>query len=435
MIWYAGAILILIIALIFKLSLLAYAMYALLGVMLVSRYLTRSWAGSLAARRQCDKLAAEVGDTVSVILTIENQGKLPIAWVLLEDLLPREAIIYDPPRLAVQGRRVNLTMMKPQSTKTMLYQLTCNRRGYYQLGPLVLETGDLFGLHRRYRVATEPHFLMVLPKVMPLAGYEVSSKRPIGEVKMTYRLYEDPTRIAGVRAYERGDPLNRVSWKATARTGQLHSKIYEPSTVVGATILLDFHKASHARGGEPHRSELAITAAASIANAVYLMGQQIGLITNGRDAADRIRTEGWAGDLRTRAEAKASAGMKEKSDRLRPQIVQTRRGPEQLMQILETLARVELTDGLSLPQLILESAGRMPRDASVIVILPKVELETAIALGELRRQGFAITAVLNIYEDYDFAQASGPLLAVGVETRHLRDEAAVVEVCRQYVLR
>ncbi len=435
MIWYAGAILILLFALIFKLSLLAYAMYALLAVMLVSRWLTRSWAASLSAKRQVDKLAAEVGDTISVELTIENHGKLPIAWVLLEDLLPREALMYDPPRLAVTGRRIELTMMKPQGIKTMLYQLTCNRRGYYQIGPLVLETGDLFGLHRRYRVATEPQFLMVLPKVMPLAGYEVVSKRPIGEVRMTYRLFEDPTRIAGVRAYERGDPLNRVSWKATARTGQLHSKVYEPSTVVGATILLDFHKASHSKKGEPHRSELAITAAASIANAVYLMGQQIGLVTNGRDAADRIRTEGWTGDVRTRAAAKASAGMKDKSDRLEPLIVQTRRGPEQLMQILETLARVELTDGLTLPQLIVESTSRMPRDASVIVILPKATMETAIALGELRRQGYAITAVINTYAEDDFAHASGPLLAYGIPTRHLKDETAVVEVCRQYVLR
>ena len=75
MIWYAGAILILLFALIFKLSLLAYAMYALLAVLLVSRWLTRSWAASLSAKRQVDKLEAEVGETISVELTIENQGK------------------------------------------------------------------------------------------------------------------------------------------------------------------------------------------------------------------------------------------------------------------------------------------------------------------------------------------------------------------------
>jgi uncharacterized protein (DUF58 family) len=303
------------------------------------------------------------------------------------------------------------------------------------LGPLVVETGDLFGLHRHYRVATHPHFLLVFPQVVPLEGYDVSSKRPIGEVRMTYRLYEDPTRIAGVRRYEAGDALNRVHWRATARTGTLHSKVYEPSTVAGVTLVLEYHQASHAAAHEPYRSELAVTAAASIAYAVYEMGQQIGLITNGRDAADRIRVEGWDFDLRTRDAARAAASMVETSERLRPVIVPTRRGADQFMQILEALARVELTDGLGFPQLVIESANRMPRDASVLAILPRVTPEVAVALGSLKRQGFSVTAVLNVYDELDFSEASGPLLAAGVSTLHLRDEQSIATVCRKFVLR
>ena len=158
----------------------------------------------------------------------------------------------------------------------------------------MVETGDLFGLHRRYRVLTAPHFLLVYPQVVPLEGFELASRRPIGEVRISHRLYEDPTRIAGVRRYEAGDPLNRIHWRVTARTGQFHSKLYEPSCVVGATILaLDFNQAAYDPHHEPYRSELAVTAAASLANAVYELDQQIGLVTNGRDAADRIRQEGW----------------------------------------------------------------------------------------------------------------------------------------------
>ncbi|MEX2176079.1 MAG: DUF58 domain-containing protein [Pirellulaceae bacterium] len=435
MIWWAGAILLLVVAIVFDLGLLAYAMYVLLAVMLVSRFLTRRWTESLSAKRECNRLAAEIGETVAVMVTLQNTGNLPIAWVLAEDLLPSEALLYDPPRLKVTGRRVNLAMLKGRSRRSILYQLTPTRRGYYQIGPLVLETGDLFGLHRRYRVATEPQFLLVLPKVLPLAGYEVSSKRPIGEVRMTYRLFEDPTRISGVRAYEPGDPLNRVHWRATARTGQLHSKVYEPSTVAGATILLEFHTATHDRRNEPHRSELAVTAAASIANAVYLLGQQVGLVTNGRDAADRIRQEGWAHDHRSRGAARAAASVREKSDRLAPLVVETRRGPEQLVRILETLARVELTDGLPLPALVHEAASRLPRDASVIAILPAAGSDSAIALGNLRRRGFAVTVILNLFEERDFADASAPYLAEGIATRHLKDEASIVEICRSFALR
>src|SRR4051794_20763684 len=156
--WLAGAILLLVFAILFGLDLLAYAMYVLLAVMLVSRFLTRSWAESLAATRECNALAAEIGDQVAVVVTLKNVGRWPVAWVLLEDLLPREALIFDPPRLRVRGRRMQLSMLRPAGRKTMMYQLSPTRRGYYQLGPLVLETGDLFGLHRRFRVLTEPQF-------------------------------------------------------------------------------------------------------------------------------------------------------------------------------------------------------------------------------------------------------------------------------------
>jgi uncharacterized repeat protein (TIGR01451 family) len=433
--WLVGAILLLLLALILDFGLLAYAMYVLLGVLLVSRYLTRAWAEGLSAERECNSLTANVGETVAVVVSVTNSGRFPVPWVLLEDLLPRQALIHNPPNLGVQGRRIKLAMLRAGAAKFLRYQLQCNRRGYYQLGPLILETGDLFGLHRHYRVVTAPHFLLVYPKVMPLEGYDIASRRPIGEVRMSYRLYEDPTRIAGVRQYEVGDPLRRVHWKATARTGQLHCKLYEPSTVAGITILLDFHAASHDPRHEPMRSELAVTAAASLANAVYELGQQVGLVTNGRDAADRIRQEGWDYDIRTRDAARQAAGMAETSERLRPVVVETRRGPDQVMRIFETLARLELTDGLDLTQLIGESTSQIPRDATVVAILPQVTEQHAIALGNLKRRGFAVTAALNLYEEYDFAQASGPLLTQGIETRHLRDEAAIVSFCRQLALR
>ncbi len=433
--WLAGAILLLVFAILFGLDLLAYAMYVLLAVMLVSRLVTRNWAESLVATRECNRLSAEIGDNIAVVIALQNTGRWPVAWVLLEDLLPREALMFDPPRLKIGGRRVQITMLRGLARKTMLYQVTPTKRGYYQLGPLVLETGDLFGLHRRYRVLTEPHFLLVLPKVLPLAGYEVASKRPIGEVRMTYRLFEDPTRVAGVRPYERGDSLNRVHWRATARTGMLHSKVYEPSTVAGATLLMEFHVAAHERRHEPHRSELAVTAAASIANAVYLLNQQVGLVTNGRDAVDRVRLEGWAHDHRSRAEALASAGVRDKSDRLQPLIVPTRRGPEQIVRILETLARMELTDGLPLPALINEAASRIPRDATVIAILPPGSVESAMALGNLRRRGFAVTVLLNMHDEWDFTVAAGPFMAEGIDVRHLKDEESIMEICRSLALR
>ena len=65
---------------------------------------------------------------------------------------------------------------------------------------------------------------------------------------------------------------------------------------------------------EPFRSELAVTMAASMANSVFLMGQQVGLVTNGRDAADRIRQQGWDFDIRTRDAAQRARRAPTRAD-------------------------------------------------------------------------------------------------------------------------
>lgn len=433
--WLLGAVLLLLLALLLGMDLLAYALYVLVGLLLVSRRLAAQGAQAASAHREGSRWDAEIGQRVAVLVTLRNTGRWPILWLLVEDVLPAEALVHRPPRLAVQGQRLRLFMLPPRGQRVLTYQVTPNRRGYYQIGPLVLETGDLFGLYRRYRVLTRPQFLLVRPRVVPLLGYALASRRPIGAVRMTYRLYEDPTRICGVRTYQQGDPLHRVHWRATARTGQLHSKVYEPSTVAGATLLLDLSRAGYDPRHEPVRSELAITAAASIAHALCLAGQQVGLVTNGRDAADRIRQEGWKHDWRSRREALAAAAMRPTSDRLAPVLVPTRQSAEQLGQVLDTLARLELTDGLPLPALVTETAGRMPRDATVIAILPPPSPAAVISLGNLRRRGFAVTALINCYGEDVFAAAAGALAAEGVEARHLKDELSLASLCSPLAVR
>jgi uncharacterized repeat protein (TIGR01451 family) len=446
--WFLGIALVLLAALLLEAGLLAYAMYVLLGVLLVSRFLARNSLANLSAARSwrpVDRNArrapepdaaptAEIGERITVQVIVKNNGRMAAPWVLLEDMLPREALDRRFPQLKVKGKRLQIGLLRGGAEMVLKYTLECLQRGYFQIGPLVLEGGDLFGLHRRFQVKTEPIFLLVYPRLVELEGYDLTSRRPIGEVRMTHRLYEDPTRIAGVRPYEAGDPLNRVHWRATARTGELHCKIYEPSTLAGVTILLDFHVAGYHTRGEPYRSDLAVTTAASLANAVAVMGQQIGLVTNARDAADRIRTDGWTTDQRTRQEARGTAAMRETNDRVQPLRVETRRGVEQLERIRALLARVELTDGFTLAQMVVESAGRIPRDATVVAVLPDVSVESAVALGSLRRQGLAVTVVLITLSENALEEAYGRLVAEGLrDVRHLADETLLPALCRQQV--
>ena len=334
----------------------------------------------------------------------------------------------------MKGKRLRIAMLSPGGTVDVDYSIECLGRGYFQIGPLVMETGDLFGLHRRFRVDAAPAYLLVYPRIIPLEGYDLTLRRPIGDVLLTHRLFEDPTRVAGVRPYELGDPLSRIHWRATARTGALHSKVHEPSTLAGATLLLDFHRAGYHERGEPFRSELAVTATLALANAVYEMGQQVGLVTNGRDAADRLRTVGWRTDPRMRQAARDATAVKGESHRLQPLIVETRRGVEQLLRIRDTLARVELTDGLSFAELTTETTSRLPRDATIVAVLPDVPEETAITLGGLRRAGRALTVVLIQHDENAVETSYGRLIAEGIrDIRHLKSETELPDLCRKQV--
>jgi uncharacterized repeat protein (TIGR01451 family) len=430
MIWLVAIVFLIGLALAMQAGLVAFAGYVLLGVYLLSRYLARRWADDLSADRTCDATPREIGESVEVVVTLRNTGTLPILWVLVEDLLP-EGMLRRPTRLAVKGKRLQLANLRPRQTKAIKYRVTFEMRGYYPIGPTVLETGDVFGLHRRHRVIGEPVYVMVYPKVLPLPKYDFASERPIGEVRLQNRLFEDPTRTAGVRPYQLGDPLSRVHWRATARTGQLHSRVFEPTSLAGATILVDFHAAGYHARGEPHRSDLAVTAAASIAYAVSVLNQQLGLASNGRDAADRIRAEALQkpagegeGGFETREAARARYELLAASDRIRPVTVDTRRGFDQFQKVREALARLEVSDGLTFAALALEMAPRMPRDATLIAVLPRVPVETAVALGTLRRQGFAVTAILIGLDDTQRIEAHGRLLAETVrDIRYANTEA------------
>ena len=105
--WYIAVLLILLAALLLDAGLLAYSMYVLLGLLLLTRFLARSWINHLSASRACTplqpasseedekdrhNLTAEIGDRIKVRVTVTNGGRLPAPWVLLEDVLPRDAL-------------------------------------------------------------------------------------------------------------------------------------------------------------------------------------------------------------------------------------------------------------------------------------------------------------------------------------------------------
>ena len=101
----------------------------------------------------------------------------------------------------------------------------------------------------------------------------------------------------------------------------------------------------------------------------------------------------------------------------------------------QRIARVELTDGLSFAQLVNESASRLPADATVIAVLGDVPPEVAWTLGNLRRRGYAVTAVLVMFDEYESSECLGRLIGAGVDARLVTSEESLSALCQQQLVR
>ncbi|MCS1407703.1 MAG: hypothetical protein M2R45_00863 [Verrucomicrobia subdivision 3 bacterium] len=156
-------ILTLVMGVVLQLGYLVYTMYVLLGIMLLSRFFTQQWADGLVASRSYLPESADIGEQQKISVTITDKSALKIPWLIFEESLPRSAMAQTPPKIKTKGNPLGITKLGPQESREVAYTVTFNQRGYYQFGPLLLETGDLFGLHRRFRIVTEPQFVLIPP--------------------------------------------------------------------------------------------------------------------------------------------------------------------------------------------------------------------------------------------------------------------------------
>src|SRR6476660_5209102 len=124
MIWFIVILFLIGLALALQAGLVAFAGYVLLGVYLISRYLARRWVTDLTAERKCDNAPREIGQQAEVTVTLTNTGSLPIAWVLVEDLIPDATLKQKPARLSVKGKRITVAYLRGGQTKVVKYTVT-----------------------------------------------------------------------------------------------------------------------------------------------------------------------------------------------------------------------------------------------------------------------------------------------------------------------
>ncbi|MEW5569245.1 DUF58 domain-containing protein [Rossellomorea marisflavi] len=106
------------------------------------------------------------------------------------------------------------------------------RRGLCRITSMELYIPHLFGSGRTVLQLMDPipSTLMVFPRSTPVVVEEHPISMRFGDVFTPHSLYSDPFQIVGTRGYVAGDRFQDIHWKASARTGDLQTKQFAPST-------------------------------------------------------------------------------------------------------------------------------------------------------------------------------------------------------------
>lgn len=329
------------------------------------------------------------GDEVTVRVRVSNAGRLPLPWLHIHESLPLDLIT--PP---FQQTVVSLGAREHYDVG---YTLHCHKRGYYWLGPLRVQTGDVLGLEAFRGMEAAPNHLIVYPRVVPLQRLGLPTRSPLVALPARSPLFEDPARVAGVRGYERGDSPRRIHWSASARAGQLLVKRYQPAIARETLIVLDLNPDGYNFRHWRDAAELAIIAAASLANHIIIRERlPAGLAA---DALDSVTGQRQRFYLPPRKE--------------RPQLIA----------LLEVLARVQFITGQPLVDVLRRERPHLAWGVTLAVITGQADDALFANLAALRHAGFAVALIL-VRPDLHSATRQRSA-ALGLALHHVWDEGDV----------
>lgn len=358
---------------------LFYLAYVLGGLGLLTIVWMRQALRNLVCDRQFPARAFH-GEEVTAKLVVANRGRWPILWLKLHESVPLA--------LHVPNFVQRVVSLAPGEHTNLEYHLTCHRRGYYQLGPLDLHTGDFFDLVSEQRAASPGHPFIVYPRVVPLSrlAQNVPSQLPFGDLPSQQRIFEDPSRFFGVRDYWPGDNLRQIHWKSSARAEQLQVKRFQPAIALNTLIILNLNIEEYSLRSRATAGEMGIVVAASIAAHLIEHRQPVGLALLGADAVT------------------GEAGLK---------VIPPVRGREHLMRLLEALARAELASTVSFTQVLDQASANLGWGSTAVIITPGESQHLVEALLQMRRRGFHVLCVATDSEA-PFPRLRGRLEQIGV---------------------
>jgi len=312
-----------------------------------SRYALRSLSGSITGHER-----AFPREEIELTFELSNRG-LPLPWLEIEMELPYRLATGKRAHSPYTRERLRwVTALGRGQVISWKHTLEAKSRGDYQLGPLRLRSGDMFGLFPRELIL--PHFqsLLVYPRIFPLSKLNLPLRALFGEKVGPRSIYEDISRVAGAREYHYDDPLKRIHWKASAAHSKLQTRQYECGTSLSLLLILDVNSFTE----EDEEFEYAVSTIASLAYEAEQQGFAVGLLTNSE-----------------------------------PEVhIPIGNGRAQLTQILEALARITVKSRLPLSKQMDRIRTILPIGATLVVVTGTPAPTLASLARQLDQDGYSL---------------------------------------------
>lgn len=187
------------------------------------------------------KTEAFEGDDMFVDEEIYNKKPIPVPWVKADihsskwlEFAGASSSIVDERRFVTSG----FMLRSYQKTKRRWY-MKCTKRGVFDIENATVTCGDILGLISESKAVPINTRLIVYPGMIAIDDMFFSTKDILGEAIVKRFIMDDPFIVKGIREYIPGDPINRLNWKATAKTNKLMVNENDFTTKIGITVLMN----------------------------------------------------------------------------------------------------------------------------------------------------------------------------------------------------
>jgi uncharacterized protein (DUF58 family) len=244
---------------------------------------SKKWHKGLEVDLSFDKRPVVEGDYTYLSEEITNAKIIPLHILQVRFQTANGLGFIDTPNASVSDRTnvSDVFSMMPYEKVTRQLKIECEKRGYYDIQSTSLVAHDLFSSSIHYENQNQNTCLYVYPSQIALSKLEIPFEMIMGDVLTRKNLYEDNFTFRGIREYVRGDTLNSINWKATARTGDLKVNLRENTSSQKVMLLVNLEEPAFLF--DEDLIEDCIRVCVTLANEFIKRQVPVGIRTNGKD--------------------------------------------------------------------------------------------------------------------------------------------------------